>query len=65
MMYLNDHHSQVLAKLRALISSALQQLFFISQVPGGTGPPLTLTRNPYKPDRIKSNTSDRSFGEIQ
>ena len=27
MTYLNDHHSQVLAKLRALISLALQQLY--------------------------------------
>ena len=29
MTYLNDHHSQVLAKLRALISSALQQLYHL------------------------------------
>ena len=29
MMYLNDHHCQVLAKLRALISSALQQLYHL------------------------------------
>ena len=29
MTYLNDHHSQVLAKLRALISLALQQLYHI------------------------------------
>ena len=29
MTYLNDHHCQVLAKLRALISSALQQLYHL------------------------------------